>query len=87
MIKLIIDTSNATKEELLELDKLLPIKTMEMQLIQHNIQVTYFDKADMEIANANGTSLNYSLSKSAVLGVYSIPSEPINFNLNNNSTN
>ncbi len=84
MIKLIIDTSNATKEELLELDKLLPIKTMEMQFIQHNIQVTYFDKADMEIANANGINLDSRLSKSAVLGC--IQSEPINFNLNNNNS-
>lgn len=53
MIKIIVDISNATESEIVELNKLIPFGSQKFHFDKNNIEVDFFTKQDAEIVNAN----------------------------------
>ena len=69
MIKILINTSEATEEEIQGLESLFQFNRNVLSLQKYNIDVGFITKDDIEIAKANNTTIESKFNKSAILGV------------------
>lgn len=53
MIKIIVDISSATEQEIEELNKLIPFGSQKFHFDKNNIKVEFITKQDVEILNSN----------------------------------
>jgi len=68
VIKIIIDTSDATNEEIEALEDLVPLENKKHYFNKNNIFVDTITKNDIAIANANNTTIKSGLKKEVILG-------------------
>lgn len=68
MIKIIVDTSNATETEIEELNRLIPFGREQFHFDKNNIKVEFLTKEHIEIAKANNTTIESGLSIPVILG-------------------
>jgi len=68
MIRVVIDTSEATQQEIEEFEKIVPIRTSKYFFTKNNVEVTELTKDDVVIAKTNNTYIKTGLYKAIILG-------------------
>ena len=70
MIRILIDISSGTNEEIEELNKLVPYGQQKINFDRSNIKVDLITKEDAEIAKANNVNIENALCKNIILGCH-----------------